>query len=119
MTFHGHLLKRNEGIGFREISGDAGSRNFIGNNSKIPDLSKITIITANKIDHALSLDPPLAHIIRIHEDYTSTSIDAAISIVKTVDCGVELIMGSNRHHQKLALFKLDWIHWMNGEVCHS
>ena len=63
--------------------------------ARVPLLA-LTEVT-RKIDNLSLGQPRFLHVLRIHEEDTAPVVNAAISIIQTINVRVELIVRSDRH----------------------
>src|SRR5712691_13149436 len=68
--------------------------------SRIPFLTLYEV--TGEIDDLSLHQPRLPHVLRIHEEHATAVINAAITIVQTVDVRIELIVRSDRHENEFS-----------------
>ena len=79
-------------------------------------LALLAFVVPGEIDELTRLEVLVFHVVRVHEDDAPAVIDAAITVVQTVDRGVELVVAADRHHDELTRLEFVPRDRINGEL---
>src|SRR6185295_5505112 len=104
-------------IRLRKISCGTTSRNAVRNNHEVSRHSLLALEVADQIHARALLQTCRANIRGIQKNDAPPVVNAAITIVQSVDRGVELVMTADRHHQILVGLQLMMRQIMDSKNC--
>src|SRR5438270_5593227 len=91
----GYAAEWNKGICLWKVSGGATLRDRIRHHSEIGCMALAVFIMARQVNYLPGLKLEFVDILRINENYTAATFDTAVSVIKIVNCRVELIVRAN------------------------
>src|ERR1700685_4112935 len=101
IAFGGHDTDRNQNVGLRIVCGSAPAGNRIGHDRKAGRLAHLAFKVTVYVDDLAGLEISFLHIKRVQEEHAAAIEDTTITVIESVDGGIELIVAANRCQKKL------------------
>src|SRR5271163_4164388 len=116
VTLRGNAAHGDQDIGLRVVCGGAPAGDRIGNDRKARCPADFPLEVTTDVHDLTGPQILCLHIKRVQKENPPAAKDAAIAIIQSVDCGVELIVAANGRQQKFAGLQLMLRDWTNGKL---
>ena len=110
------MVDGDQNIGFGKISGYTFGRNIVSNSDELVVNALLAVVFADQIQYITRFELFGFQVVGVHQDYPAFVVDAPVAIVQAVDGRVELIVGTDGHHQVLVWLQAMARQWSAGKM---